>query len=123
MEDTFPMAYNFDEESCSKLRESHEVRILQESHEKSKKTGQKRTRERKECTRVGCLLARGLGLLASLSDSCASRGEPASSGVAFHPKHTTAIVGLPVTVRDRILRCSPPVVGTTRAGPGLDSER
>ncbi|GJS57297.1 hypothetical protein Tco_0652081 [Tanacetum coccineum] len=33
----------------------------------------------------------GLGLLASLSDSCASRGEPASSGVAFHPKHTTAI--------------------------------
>ncbi|GJU14740.1 hypothetical protein Tco_1142706 [Tanacetum coccineum] len=25
MEDTFPMAYNFDEESCSKLRESHEV--------------------------------------------------------------------------------------------------
>ncbi|GJY72987.1 hypothetical protein Tco_0477418 [Tanacetum coccineum] len=31
-------------------------------------------------------------LLASLSDSCALRGEPASSGVAFHPKHTTAIV-------------------------------
>jgi hypothetical protein len=32
-------------------------------------------------------------------------------------------LGLPVTARDRILRCSPPVVGTTRAGPGLDSER
>ncbi|KAL5833274.1 hypothetical protein ACOSQ3_016948 [Xanthoceras sorbifolium] len=31
--------------------------------------------------------------------------------------------GLPVTARDRILRCSPPVVETTRAGPGLDSER
>lgn len=26
-------------------------------------------------------------------------------------------LGLPVTARDRILRCSPPVVGTTRAGP------
>lgn len=27
------------------------------------------------------------------------------------------VIGLPVTARDRILRCSPPVVGTTRAGP------
>ena len=32
-------------------------------------------------------------------------------------------LGPPVTARDRILRCSPPVVGTTRAGPGLNSER
>ena len=31
------------------------------------------------------------------------------------------VIGLPVTARDRILRCSPSVVGTTRAGPGLDS--
>jgi len=27
------------------------------------------------------------------------------------------VIGLPVTARDRILRCSPSVVGTTRAGP------
>nr|CAA34729.1 unnamed protein product [Beta vulgaris subsp. vulgaris] len=33
------------------------------------------------------------------------------------------VIGLPVTAHDRILRCSPPVVGTTRAGPGLNSER
>ncbi|GKE29217.1 NADH-ubiquinone oxidoreductase chain [Tanacetum coccineum] len=38
-------------------------------------------------------------------------------------KLALGVIGLPVTVRDRILRCSPPVVGTTRAGPGLDSER
>jgi hypothetical protein len=31
------------------------------------------------------------------------------------------VIGLPVTARDRILRCSLSVVGTTRAGPGLDS--
>ncbi|KAM7460150.1 hypothetical protein LguiA_035886 [Lonicera macranthoides] len=33
-------------------------------------------------------------------------------------KLTLGVIGLPVTARDRILRCSPPVVGTTRAGPG-----
>lgn len=38
-------------------------------------------------------------------------------------KLALGVIGLPVTARDRILRCSPPVVGTTRAGPGLDSER
>jgi len=32
-------------------------------------------------------------------------------------KLALGVIGLPVTVRDRILRCSPPVVGTTRAGP------
>lgn len=31
-------------------------------------------------------------------------------------KLALGVIGLPVTVRDRILRCSPPVVGTTRAG-------
>lgn len=36
-------------------------------------------------------------------------------------KLALGVIGLPVTARDRILRCSPPVVGTTRAGPGLDS--
>ncbi|GJT90170.1 hypothetical protein Tco_1079015 [Tanacetum coccineum] len=54
----------------------------------------------------------GLGLLASLSDSCASRGEPASSGVAFHPKHTTAIAECslkPVHSREK------PVQGLARA--------
>jgi len=35
----------------------------------------------------------------------------------------SGVIGLPVTARDRILRCSPSVVGTTRAGPGLNSER
>ncbi|GJX01612.1 ribosomal protein S11, chloroplastic [Tanacetum coccineum] len=52
------------------------------------------------------------GLLASLSDSCASRGEPASSGVAFHPKHTTAIAECslkPVHSREK------PVQGLARA--------
>lgn len=34
-----------------------------------------------------------------------------------------SLIGRRVTGRDRILRCSPPVVGRTRAGPGLDSER
>ncbi|GJY99227.1 hypothetical protein Tco_0516657 [Tanacetum coccineum] len=51
-------------------------------------------------------------LLASLSDSCASRGEPASSGVAFHPKHTTAIAECslkPVHSREK------PVQGLARA--------
>lgn len=38
-------------------------------------------------------------------------------------KLALGVIGLPVTARDRILRCSPSVVGTTRAGPGLDSER
>ena len=38
-------------------------------------------------------------------------------------KLALGVIGLPVTARDRILRCSPPVVGTTRAGPGPDSER
>lgn len=38
-------------------------------------------------------------------------------------KLALSVIGLPVTARDCILRCSPPVVGTTRAGPGLDSER
>lgn len=32
-------------------------------------------------------------------------------------KLALGVIGLPVTARDRILRCSPPVVGTTRAGP------
>ncbi|QHN82242.1 NADH-ubiquinone oxidoreductase chain [Arachis hypogaea] len=32
-------------------------------------------------------------------------------------KLALGVKGLPVTARDRILRCSPPVVGTTRAGP------
>ncbi|GJU12821.1 retrovirus-related pol polyprotein from transposon TNT 1-94 [Tanacetum coccineum] len=41
----------------------------------------------------------GLGLLASLFDSCASRGESASSRVTFHPKHTTAIVGQIINLR------------------------
>ena len=36
-------------------------------------------------------------------------------------KLALGVIGLPVTARDRILRCSPSVVGTTRAGPGLDS--
>src|SRR3954471_12391148 len=36
-------------------------------------------------------------------------------------KLALGVIGLPVTARDRILRCSPPVVGMTRAGPGLDS--
>ncbi|GJU47497.1 hypothetical protein Tco_1204763 [Tanacetum coccineum] len=52
------------------------------------------------------------GLLAFLSDSCASRGEPASSGVAFHPKHTTAIAECslkPVHSREK------PVQGLARA--------
>lgn len=31
-------------------------------------------------------------------------------------KFALGVIGLPVTARDRILRCSPPVVGTTRAG-------
>ncbi|GJW45167.1 hypothetical protein Tco_0073966 [Tanacetum coccineum] len=51
-------------------------------------------------------------LLASLFDSCASRGELASSGVAFHPKHTTAIVECslkPVHSREK------PVQGLARA--------
>ncbi|ESQ43398.1 hypothetical protein EUTSA_v10015951mg, partial [Eutrema salsugineum] len=38
-------------------------------------------------------------------------------------KFSLGVIGLPVTARDRIMRCSPPVVGTTRAGTGLDSER
>ncbi|CAN4076220.1 unnamed protein product [Withania somnifera] len=38
-------------------------------------------------------------------------------------KLALGVIGLPVTARDRIPRCSPPVVGTTRVGPGLDSER
>lgn len=38
-------------------------------------------------------------------------------------KLALGVIGLSVTSRDCILRCSPPVVGTTRAGPGLDSER
>lgn len=38
-------------------------------------------------------------------------------------KLTLGVIGLPVTARDRILRSAPPVVETTRAGPGLDSER
>ncbi|PIA41049.1 hypothetical protein AQUCO_02300080v1 [Aquilegia coerulea] len=38
-------------------------------------------------------------------------------------KLALGVIGLPVTARDHILGCSPPVVGTTRAGPGLDSER
>ena len=38
-------------------------------------------------------------------------------------KLALGVIGLPVTARNRILRCSPPVVGTTRAGPGLNSER
>lgn len=38
-------------------------------------------------------------------------------------KLALGVIGLPVTARDCILRCSPPVVGTTRAGLGLDSER
>ncbi|CBI23503.3 unnamed protein product, partial [Vitis vinifera] len=38
-------------------------------------------------------------------------------------KLALGVIGLPVTARDRILRCSPPVVGTTRAGPGPDSKR
>uniref|UniRef100_A0A6N2L9J8 Uncharacterized protein n=1 Tax=Salix viminalis TaxID=40686 RepID=A0A6N2L9J8_SALVM len=33
------------------------------------------------------------------------------------PSLALGVIGLPVTARDRILRCSPPVVGTTRAGP------
>ena len=36
-------------------------------------------------------------------------------------KLALGVIGLPVTARDRILRCSPSVVGTTRAGPCLDS--
>jgi hypothetical protein len=36
-------------------------------------------------------------------------------------KLALGVIGLPVTARDRILRCSPSVVGTTRAGLGLDS--
>lgn len=36
-------------------------------------------------------------------------------------KLALGVIGLPVTARDRIL--SPSVVRTTRAGPGLDSER
>ncbi|GJS45536.1 hypothetical protein Tco_0595657 [Tanacetum coccineum] len=45
-------------------------------------------------------------------DNCASRGEPASSGVAFHPKHTTAIAECslkPVHSREK------PVQGLARA--------
>lgn len=39
-------------------------------------------------------------------------------------KLALGVIGLPVTARDRILRgVNNPVVGTTRAGPGLDSER
>ena len=40
-------------------------------------------------------------------------------------KLALGVIGLPVTTRDRILRCSPPIVETTQAGPGpgLDSER
>lgn len=38
-------------------------------------------------------------------------------------KLALGVIGLPVTARDRILRCSPSVVGTTRAGPDLFSER
>ena len=38
-------------------------------------------------------------------------------------KLALGVIELPVTAPDRILRCSPPVVGTTRAGPGLDSEK
>lgn len=38
-------------------------------------------------------------------------------------KLALGLIGLSVTARDRILRCSPPVVGTTRAGPGFNSER
>ncbi|GJT84607.1 hypothetical protein Tco_1066324 [Tanacetum coccineum] len=49
--------------------------------------------------------------------SCASRGEPASSGVAFHPKHTTAIVGQPSQENLLISRIkedllNPPSLGT-----------
>ena len=36
-------------------------------------------------------------------------------------KLALGVIGLPVTARDRILR--PSVVGTTRAGPGLNSFR
>ena len=36
-------------------------------------------------------------------------------------KLALGVIGLPVTARDRILRCSPSVVGTTRAALGLDS--
>ncbi|KAG9157566.1 hypothetical protein Leryth_022773 [Lithospermum erythrorhizon] len=31
-------------------------------------------------------------------------------------KLALGVIGLPVTARDRILKCSPPVVGTTQAG-------
>ncbi|KAK4362258.1 hypothetical protein RND71_017499 [Anisodus tanguticus] len=38
-------------------------------------------------------------------------------------KLALGLIGLPVNARDRILRCSPSVVGMTRAGSGFDSER
>ncbi|CAN4090122.1 unnamed protein product [Withania somnifera] len=38
-------------------------------------------------------------------------------------KLALGVIGLPPFARDRIPRCSPPVVGTTRAGPGLDSRK
>ncbi|GJX48676.1 hypothetical protein Tco_0273866 [Tanacetum coccineum] len=60
----------------------------------------------------GLIVQGGLGLLASLSDSCASRGDTASSGVAFHPKHTTTIAECslkPVHLREK------PVQGLARA--------
>ncbi|KAL9426656.1 hypothetical protein AB3S75_033444 [Citrus x aurantiifolia] len=40
-------------------------------------------------------------------------------------KLALGVIGLLVTARDRILKCSPPIVETTQAGPGpgLDSER
>ena len=48
-----------------------------------------------------------------------TRDEPWFGELKLAPR--SGVIGLPVTARDRILRCSPPVVGTTRAGPGLDS--
>ncbi|KAA0043458.1 NADH-ubiquinone oxidoreductase chain 2 [Cucumis melo var. makuwa] len=44
-----------------------------------------------------------------------TRDEPWFGELKLAPR--SGVIGLPVTARDRILRCSPPVVGTTRAGP------
>ncbi|GKA13860.1 hypothetical protein Tco_0693506 [Tanacetum coccineum] len=47
MENTFPMACNFDVESCFKLRESYEVRISQKSQEYSQNQANTDTRFRR----------------------------------------------------------------------------
>ncbi|KAL7234579.1 hypothetical protein ACSBR1_018087 [Camellia fascicularis] len=71
-----------------------------------------------------------VGVVTSVIGRWAARRLPRESTITTRDeplfgelKLALGVIGLPVTARDRILRCSPPVVRTMRAGPSLDSER